>query len=513
MADEQKPSAADIAGYKQWLEKNPNDPMAPKLRQKLQSMGELQADAPKEAPSPSDELLRSVGVPEPAISVFDFPRDLSGGLARGLARASTGAGQLLQDVGIPGFTDPDTERFANAPAKNFPERAGRFIGSAVPGMMIGNPFLGGLVTGAVQPTESGDLKSHAINAGVGGVTGYAGGRLLGAGAATPDNVTSSWWRSVMRIIDRENLTPNRLGSEASAAVRRHVGDALNDIRSQMNLPFRRLPDLDAARNAISNNMYGPFQQRFGDLYHTYVYTPLADALARGIPMSGRTLADYVSGITDAAQEIYRAAVQNPNADSAGMFQVARGMRDMVRTIEHYASEANPSLRPLLTEAKRAYNLWSIGDAVATAGRGGAASAKQFLDAWTKRLGSSTANLGNLTGANAALRDWLEQANKMEPAVRHGWMGRGAAAIPAILTALGAKKLGVDWPFDLMAGAGAAAAFDPSGIASILARVPAIARSFPSLMASGTTQVADDPLVSKTASNFWKALTAPSGPMQ
>lgn len=128
------------------------------------------------------------------------------GVDKGLLAPVVGAGQIAEDIfpetaarvkAIPGVGSiaHAAKEYALAPNKTWAETAGNVVGTAAPFVAGGSGAAGpiartalGLAGGAVQPTESGSLGSHALNAATGAVTGGlttppVAGRAAQAGVA------------------------------------------------------------------------------------------------------------------------------------------------------------------------------------------------------------------------------------------------------------------------------------------------------------------------------------------
>lgn len=152
--------------------------------------------------------------PPPPSPTLQAARGVTRGLAGDVVGAAQVAGPILkQKFGMGWLTDPIARssaakaltKYANAPSQGFPEKAGRFVGGALPFMVqpelglgtIPEAVAGGTVAGLVQPTESGSLESHLGGAAVGGLAGILPG-LIGPGPA----------RALMRQLG-VRLTPGR----------------------------------------------------------------------------------------------------------------------------------------------------------------------------------------------------------------------------------------------------------------------------------------------------------------
>lgn len=138
------------------------------------------------------------GVGGPTAADFAQDPSLATGVVRGLAGDVYGAGQIAGAVLPKSITDPvatsragqAVKRFATTPSTSSGEKIGRAVGAALPFVLqpelgagaIGDAAIMGALGGAVQPTRSGSLASHAGGAATGGIVGSLGGALAGTPA-------------------------------------------------------------------------------------------------------------------------------------------------------------------------------------------------------------------------------------------------------------------------------------------------------------------------------------------
>lgn len=460
--------------------------------------------------------------PGSEIPVLDWPSDFARGATRGLAGDVVGAGQIggdvLRHLGAGDAADAigasrgarALTSYANAPSYNTAESLGRFVGAGLPFGGMRNPVAMGALTGAVQPTESGDLLSHSINTALGAGTSWGLSRLLSHGAAEPANVSAEWWNRALNLIGvPQRLRPNQLKPETNAQIQTIIGDRLNNLRSQMTFDAgAALQPFVNAINQVTGRLDPAYQRNWQELAQVYILDPISS----GASLTGANLADYVSRLGGEAETLFRRSLSKM-PDASQYRTQADALRAIVNHIERVGTQGNRALWDGINAAKQAYFQWSIGDAVMSAARDSTASAKQLLGEWQTRLGGKqggAARLGRVTGQEAELRDWLTQANKNQPKSR-ATIWQGLRIIPAAAAWWLTSDFGLPWEARWGAAATAATTLDPTRIASFLARSPGFVRAAPAITGVAAGQVPQD---QQSYDDLLQTLAGPfAGPMQ
>lgn len=260
--------------------------------------------------------------------------------------------------------------------------------------------------------------------------------------AVPGQVTQRWWQEALAPIGEQARAPRTNTPEASAQVRRIVGDRLNQIRGQMRIGrddagFRT--DIDGIRDRIEARLsnqgirdqwaYTP-EQRFdaqgNELPPTAVqlarqqhsvWSKFVEQPLENLPeLSGRQMADYVSRLGDLAEQYARRAMSAPQAERPELEAISQGLRQVVDVVDR-RGVSDPEMATQLASAKRAYHLWSIGNSAVDIT--GTMTPRNITRAWMRRQGGP-ANYGaemdsgnpRYHHANAQLKQQLERARDL-----------------------------------------------------------------------------------------------------
>lgn len=260
-----------------------------------------------------------------------------------------------------------------------------------------------------------------------------------AQAAVPAQTTQNWWREALAVIGEQGRTP-RNSQTASAQVRRIIGDRLNNVREQMLLnPYdqgfqgdieqirgrldRQLTNqkirddwayeaptrFDAQGNQLPPSRTDLARQQ-GSIWGKYVTQPIQDQRY----IHGRPFAEYISRISDLAEEYARKAMRAPESEAPEFRMISQGLRDVIDVVESHGTGGDPALTKQLGDAKRAYHLWSIGnDSVDLSGE---MTPGKLIGTWMRRQGGQ-ANYGaemvpghpQFHPENARIKQGLERA--------------------------------------------------------------------------------------------------------
>jgi hypothetical protein len=239
-------------------------------------------------------------------------------------------------------------------------------------------------------------KEHQAN--VAKAQREASQRGKAAQEAVPGETSLAWWREALTPIGEADRAPTELSPEAGAQVQTIIGGRLNQLRSQMTFqPSAQIAKrLGAVKDATAKEIDPNDRGRWEATYLDLIGQPLAGERL----MTGRRLADYVSQIGKRAEDLV----------DAGRYAEARGLWRIQDIIEDEASAGNATLRQELGNAKRSYQIWSIGNDAMKARYGGEANPEDIAAAWEKRQG--TAKYGADTNPeNVRLKRWLEQQRR------------------------------------------------------------------------------------------------------
>lgn len=265
--------------------------------------------------------------------------------------------------------------------------------------------------------------------------------------AIPAQTTLNWWRETLTPIGEQARAPTRVTPETSAQVRKIVGDRLNKVRQQMlvNPDDATLgEDLAATQveteGRLSNQAmrdqwaYQAHQEMAPDgslkppskselakernsIWSKYVQQPLAGKQY----ISGTDLADYVSRLGDLAEQYGRRALSAPQAERPELDAISRGLRRVIDEVERHGVGSDAGLAKQLTDAKRAYNLWSIGNGSTAAEKGGLMTPGGIAREWARRQGDAAYGAEMIPGhpqfhpENARIKQGLERARQAHEA--------------------------------------------------------------------------------------------------
>lgn len=212
--------------------------------------------------------------------------------------------------------------------------------------------------------------------------------------AVPGDTVRQWWREALKPTGDEKFAPTELSPEATAEVQGRIAARLNALRNKMIFqPTKTVSDrLGAVKDATAKELDPNDRGKWEATYLDLVGQPLAGERE----MTGKRLADYVSQIGKRAEDLV----------DAGRYAEARGLWRVQDVIEDQATAHDPALRRDLNNAKRGYQIWSIGNDAIKAKKGGQASPADIVGAWERRQG--TARYGSDTNPeNVRLKRWLE----------------------------------------------------------------------------------------------------------
>jgi len=302
--------------------------------------------------------------------------DIPTGVARGLAGDVYGASQLATDIGVPTSPDDPIEgwlkRFSQAPSKSWGDTAGRVVGGAIPAF-LGNPVAAGAATGAVQPTKSGDLPSHAIG-GLGGAAGGAVAGALGGTAAqqamrnlgvriTPGRMVPfigrEWERFAARLpvlnrlighgrqvslddfqnaLYRDAWEPlggnppvTATGSEGLEQLRTAIGGRLNNVLSRSSLPATSMTGLNRDLAGISaeatKDLNRDALRRFGSILRDDVAQPirLNNGTLPGSRLAGKN--GIIANLNNRARQLWRSQDPQDKALASYIDRIEKSLLD------------------------------------------------------------------------------------------------------------------------------------------------------------------------------------------
>ena len=243
-----------------------------------------------------------------------------------------------------------------------------------------------------------------------------------ARAAIPADTTRQWWQEAYNAAGIRAQAPQTLDPQTSATVQNEIGRQLNWIRGQMvydtgmlpagygaigheNPALTRLQGLHGeVRNGIDNDFKGAWDTE----YQKYVLDPIGD----GRRLTGSALADYIGQIGKEAQRLRLRAAGSPQY--AEDYRIADGLQQAIETIETDARVPNKALKDQLDRAKRAYNLWSMGDEATSAGGTTpfTATPGRLAQVWERRYAGSPARYGQSPNPDdRRLQAWLTERQR------------------------------------------------------------------------------------------------------
>jgi hypothetical protein len=327
----------------------PSDPPIPLdkyLSGQTQQTGGAAASAPGGPPLDPNEYLAGKGTADYSNSWTNYLEsvgsDFLEGVGQGAMGLGVGAGQLASDVLPSAVTDPIArsqagqwmKRQALAPQASdasWSRMIGGLVGGGLPFLAAPEFELPGLAArvgpalgralvqaaegaggGALQPTESGDLRSHGINAGIGAALGPLIGRIFGGNEAqramrqagvrsTPGRMFGPVGRGYERILART------LGVNPAINYGRRI--ALQDFnRAGYNMVLRHLRQYGAARTPTEVGDRGL------DQLETEI-TERMDALLRGTNLHMHTF-------WPAVERLFRQLQPDLSADQLRRFESA-----------------------------------------------------------------------------------------------------------------------------------------------------------------------------------------------
>lgn len=212
--------------------------------------------------------------------------------------------------------------------------------------------------------------------------------------AVPGATVREWWKEALKPTGDEGHAPLDLSPETTADVRDRIANRLNTLRSKMTFqPSKAIADrLGAQKDATSRELDPNDRGKWDATYLDLIGQPLAGER----PMTGKRLADYVSQIGKRAEDLV----------DAGRYAEARGLWRIQDIIEDEATAGNKDLRRDLNNAKRGYQLWSIGNDAIKARKGGQATPADIVAAWERRQGTAAYG-ADKNPENVRLKRWLE----------------------------------------------------------------------------------------------------------
>lgn len=214
----------------------------------------------------------------------------------------------------------------------------------------------------------------------------------------PGDTVRQWWKEALTPTGDQGHAPLELSPETTAGVRDRIATRLNTLRSKMTFQpseaiAKRLGvEKDKTSQELDPNDRGKWDATYLDL--------IGQPLAGDRPMTGKRLADYVSQIGKRAEDLV----------DAGRYTEARGLWRVQNIIEDEASKGDQALRRDLGNAKRGYQLWSIGNDAIKARKGGQATPADLVAAWERRQGTAAYG-ADKNPENVRLKRWLEQQRK------------------------------------------------------------------------------------------------------
>jgi hypothetical protein len=260
--------------------------------------------------------------------------------------------------------------------------------------------------------------------------------------AIPAIETLRWWREALTPTGDQALAPTAVTPEASAQVRKIVGDRLTNVRQQMlvnpnDVGFRneiagiREQVHDQLSNQAMRDQWafeperqfdsqgnpkapskGDVTRQQNSVWGKFVEQPLAELQY----LSGRELSDYSSRLGDLAEQYARRAATAPQAERPELEAISQGLRQVVDVIDRHGT-SDPALLKQLTDAKRGYHLWSIGNRATTVEKGGEMTPGSIAREWARRQGDAAYGAEMIQGhpqyhpENARLKQGLERARQ------------------------------------------------------------------------------------------------------
>lgn len=232
--------------------------------------------------------------------------------------------------------------------------------------------------------------------------------------AIPATETLNWWREALTPIGEQGRAPTAVTPQATAQVRRIIGDRLTNVRSQMlinpaDAGFR--DEIDGIRREVDGQLsnqgmrdqwafepeqrfdaqHNPIEPSRGDttrqqnsVWSKFVEQPLANIQY----LSGQQLSDYSSRLGDLAEQYARRAATAPQAERPELEAISRGLRRVVDVADRHGT-SDPALLKQLTDAKRSYMLWSIGNGSTAAEKGGEMTPGRIAREWARRQGDAS----------------------------------------------------------------------------------------------------------------------------
>lgn len=239
--------------------------------------------------------------------------------------------------------------------------------------------------------------------------------------AVPRTTAQEWWREALTPIGEEGRAPTSIGPQSSGQVQRIIGDRLNAVHRQMS--FTADPSFGTAiRDLTSQTLNAANRDSWEQIFNESVMQPILKT--RG-SMTGQDYADYVMDLGSRIEELSRRirSEDMPESRRSDLTKMRNALRSTYNAIEDQA-QGTPELKAELKNARRAYNLWSIGNNSTGAKWGGEMDPGDLAHEWESRQGQAAYSAEMTPGhptydaENARLKGWLEtqrQAHLDRPA--------------------------------------------------------------------------------------------------
>lgn len=246
-------------------------------------------------------------------------------------------------------------------------------------------------------------------------------RAREAQARVPGQTTLNWWRESLAPIGEQARAPTTVTPESSAQVRRIIGDRLNQVRQRMLLnpaDANFQTEMEHIRAEVESRLSNQAMRDQWSGGRNSVFSRFIDEPLHNLQyLSGQQFSDYVSRLGDLAEQYARRAMSAPQAERPELDMISRGLRHVVDAVERHGTGGDAALSRQLADAKRAYNLWSIGNGATAAEKGGVMTPGNIAREWARRQGDAAYGAEMIPGhpqfhpENARLKRGLETARQ------------------------------------------------------------------------------------------------------
>lgn len=234
-------------------------------------------------------------------------------------------------------------------------------------------------------------------------------------AAVPQNTTRQWWRETLASIGEQARTPDTVGPESSAQVQRIIGTRLNELHNQMSLST----DTNfgtVLRDRVAGTLNAANRRDWNQMFSEAVSQPLMKNHGR---LNGQQLHDLTSDLGNRIEELSRRirSEDMPESRRTDLTRMRNALRNVADAVEDQAT-GTPEVKAQLQQARRAYNLWSIGNGATAAERGGEMTPGRIAREWAGRQGDAAYGAEMNRGSpryhpeNARLKTWLESQRQL-----------------------------------------------------------------------------------------------------